>query len=55
MGWVSGRLRTPTTVPDKNALFIDGTHFHEAGALGVAGVIAQAVKSGNLPLKAFVK
>jgi lysophospholipase L1-like esterase len=44
-----------TTVPDKNALFIDGTHFHEVGAIGVASVIAQAVKNGNLPLKAFVK
>jgi lysophospholipase L1-like esterase len=43
------------SVPDKNALFIDGTHFHEVGAIGVAGVVAQAIKSSALPLKAFVK
>lgn len=43
------------TVPDKNALFIDGTHFREVGAIGVAGVVAQAIKGGSLPLKAFVK
>ncbi len=43
------------TLPDKNALFIDGTHFHEVGAIGVAGVVAQALKSGTLPLHTFVK
>lgn len=43
------------TVPDKNALFVDGTHFHEAGAIGVAGVVAQALKAGTLPLKSLVK
>jgi len=44
-----------TTVPDKNALFVDGTHFHEVGAIGVAGVVAQALKTGTLPLNSFVK
>lgn len=44
-----------TTVPDKNALFIDGTHFHEVGAIGVAGVVAQALKASTLPLKSLVK
>jgi lysophospholipase L1-like esterase len=44
-----------TTVPDKNALFIDGTHFHEVGAIGVAGVVAQALKTSSLPLKSLVK
>ena len=44
-----------TTVPDKNALFVDGTHFHEVGAIGVAGVVAQALKTSSLPLKTFVK
>jgi lysophospholipase L1-like esterase len=44
-----------TTVPDKNALFIDGTHFHEIGAIGVAGVVATALKASTLGLKTLVK
>jgi lysophospholipase L1-like esterase len=43
------------TVPDKAALFIDGTHFHEVGAFGVAGVVADAIESGPLELKTFLK
>jgi lysophospholipase L1-like esterase len=45
-----------TTVPDRTALFVDGgTHFSEQGAIGVAGVVAKALKSTNLPLAALVK
>jgi lysophospholipase L1-like esterase len=44
-----------TTVPSKNALFIDGTHFHEDGAIGVAGVVARALKDSGLGLASFVK
>lgn len=44
------------TVPNKSALFVDsGTHFSEVGAFGVAGVVAGAIESGNLPLKAFLR
>lgn len=43
------------TVPNKAALFIDGTHFHEVGAIGVAGVVADALKSSGLALQRFVK
>lgn len=43
------------TVSDKNALFIDGTHFHEDGAIGVAGVVAQALKASELGLATFVR
>lgn len=39
------------TVPNFNStLFIDGTHFHEVGAIGVAGVVATALKSSSLGL-----
>lgn len=44
-----------TTVPSKAALFIDGTHFHEDGAIGVAGVVARALKDSGLGLASFVK
>jgi lysophospholipase L1-like esterase len=44
-----------TTVPSKAALFIDGTHFHEVGAIGVAGVVASAIKASSLPVNQFVK
>jgi lysophospholipase L1-like esterase len=44
-----------TTVPSKNALFIDGTHFHENGAIEVAGVVAQALKESGLGLASSVK
>jgi lysophospholipase L1-like esterase len=44
-----------TTVPSKSALFIDGTHFHEIGAIGVAGVVANALKASTLGLKDYIK
>jgi hypothetical protein len=43
------------SAPNRSALFIDGTHFHEIGALGVAGVVANALKASTLPLSAFVR
>jgi lysophospholipase L1-like esterase len=43
------------SVPNKAALFIDGTHFHEIGAIGVAGVVAQAIKSSSLGLSSYVR
>ncbi|MEO6598891.1 MAG: GDSL-type esterase/lipase family protein [Polyangiaceae bacterium] len=44
------------TVADKNALFVDsGTHFSELGAAGVAATLSNAIQSGTLTLKAFVK
>lgn len=43
------------SVGDRNALSIDGTHFHEVGAIGVAGVVAQAIARSDLPLASFVK
>ena len=36
-----------TTVPNKAALFIDGTHFHEIGAIGVAGERSQFLQLGD--------
>lgn len=43
------------TVPDKAALFADsGTHLSSLGANGVAGLVATAIKGGDLPLKSFV-
>jgi lysophospholipase L1-like esterase len=44
------------SVPDKGALFVDsGTHFSEVGAFGVAGVVADALEAGSLPLKTFLR
>jgi lysophospholipase L1-like esterase len=43
------------TVPDKAALFADGgTHLSSLGASGVAGLVATAIKNGDLPIKSFV-
>jgi len=43
------------TVPSKAALFADsGTHLSSVGANAVAGLVATAIKGGNLPLKSFV-
>lgn len=43
------------TVPSKAALFADsGTHLSSLGANAVAGLVATAIKGGNLPLKSFV-
>ncbi len=45
-----------TTVPNfSSTLFIDGTHFHEVGAIGVAGVVANAIKSSSLGLSSYVR
>jgi lysophospholipase L1-like esterase len=44
-----------STVPDKNALFVDGTHLSSLGATQVAGLVASAIKSSTLPLKAFLR
>ncbi len=44
------------TVPNfSSTLFIDGTHFHEVGAIGVAGVVANAIKSSSLGLSSYVR
>jgi lysophospholipase L1-like esterase len=43
------------SAPNRSALFIDGTHFHEVGAIGVAGVVAQALTSSSLPLASFLR
>ncbi len=43
------------SAPNRSALFIDGTHFHEVGAIGVAGVVADALKASGLDLRGFVK
>lgn len=43
------------SAPNRSALFIDGTHFHEVGAIGVAGVVADALKASSLDLRSFVK
>ena len=40
---------------NRTALFIDGTHFHEVGAIGVAGVVAAAIDSSSLPLASFIR
>lgn len=40
---------------DKNTVFIDGTHFHEVGAVGVAGVVAEAIRSSDLPLRDYLR
>jgi hypothetical protein len=43
------------TVPNKAALFADaGTHLSSVGAKAVAGLVAAAIKGGDLPLKSFV-
>jgi len=43
------------TAPNKAALFADGgTHLSSVGASGVAGLVATAIKAGDLPLKSFV-
>ncbi|MEP7052790.1 MAG: GDSL-type esterase/lipase family protein [Pseudomonadota bacterium] len=44
------------TVADKKAVFADsGTHLSSVGATAVAGLVAQALKVSDLPLKAFVR
>ncbi len=44
------------TVPDEKLLFADsGTHLSSLGANAVAGLVAKAVKAGELPLKTFVR
>jgi lysophospholipase L1-like esterase len=43
------------TVPDKNALFVDGTHLSSRGATEVAALVASAVKSSQLPLRSHVR
>ena len=39
----------------KSALYIDGTHFHEAGATQIANLVAQALKSGTTGLEKYVR
>jgi lysophospholipase L1-like esterase len=39
----------------KNALYIDGTHFHEAGATQIANLVAQALKTGTTGLEKYVR
>jgi lysophospholipase L1-like esterase len=39
----------------KTATFIDGTHFHEAGATQIANLVAQAMKGLNIGLESYVK
>lgn len=39
----------------KTATFIDGTHFHEAGATQIANLVAQAMKGLNVGLESYVK
>jgi lysophospholipase L1-like esterase len=43
------------TVPDIDALFVDGTHLSSRGATEIASVIAAALKSSTLPLKTLVR
>jgi lysophospholipase L1-like esterase len=43
------------SAPNRNALFIDGTHFHEVGAIGVAGVVGNALRTSTLALRSFVR
>ena len=43
------------SAPNRSALFIDGTHFHEVGALGVAEVVANALEASTLPLSSFIR
>lgn len=46
------------TVPDLSTLFAtasEGTHFGESGATQIAAVVAQTLKAGTLPLRAFVR
>jgi lysophospholipase L1-like esterase len=45
------------SLPDKSVLFVPGqeTHFTESGATQVAGLVAQALKTSQLGLAAFVK
>jgi lysophospholipase L1-like esterase len=43
------------TVPDKSKLFADsGTHLSSLGANAVAGLVAKAIRDGDLPLKSLV-
>jgi lysophospholipase L1-like esterase len=39
----------------KSALYIDGTHFHEAGATQIANLVAQALKSGTTGLEKYIR
>jgi lysophospholipase L1-like esterase len=32
----------------KSALTLDGTHFHEAGATQIAGLVARAIKASTI-------
>jgi lysophospholipase L1-like esterase len=45
------------TVPNfSNTLFVSGgTHFSEVGAIGVAGVVANAIKSSTLGLSSYIR
>lgn len=45
------------SLPDKTVLFVPGqeTHFTESGATQVAGLVAQALKTSQLGLAAFIK
>lgn len=44
------------TVPDKKVLFADsGTHLSSLGAIAVAGLVAQALKTSDLPLKSWLR
>lgn len=45
------------TVPNfSNTLFVSGgTHFSEVGAIGVAGVVANAIKTSSLGLSSYVR
>lgn len=46
------------TVPDLSSLFAtssEGTHFGESGATQIAGVVANALKAGSLPLRTLVR
>jgi lysophospholipase L1-like esterase len=39
----------------KSALYIDGTHFHEAGATQIANLVAQALKGATTGLEKYVR
>ena len=45
------------TLPDKTVLFVPGqvTHFTESGATQVANLVAQALKTSQLGLAAYIK
>jgi len=45
-------------VPSLSALFAtptEGTHFGEAGATQIAGLVAGALRAGSLPLRNLVR